>query len=68
VIGAAARIRHFGGASESAVIVAVLEQGRRVQVRDESGDTAEFVLNTATARFLAADNAHGARLELLQGG
>ena len=46
-------------------ITAVLEEGRRLQVQGEGGETLEFVLNAATARFLAAGSAQGARLELL---
>ena len=34
-------------------------------MRDESGELHEFVLNPATARFLSAGSAQGARLELL---
>ena len=46
-------------------MLAVHEQGRRLQVRDEQGDVLEFVLNPATARFISAGDAHGPRLELL---
>jgi hypothetical protein len=66
--GARARICHFGGGHEAATVVAVLEGGRRLEVRDESGATREFVLNPATARFLPAGSAQGERLELLGGG
>ena len=31
----------------------------------ESGETLEFVLSPATARFVSASSAHGPRLELL---
>jgi hypothetical protein len=65
VIGAPARICHFGGQFEPGVIVAVLEEGRRLQVRGDSGATQEFVLNAASARFIEAGSAQGARLELL---
>ena len=41
------------------------EDGRRLQVRGEGGEVLEFVLNPATARFVAAGGAHGPRLELL---
>jgi hypothetical protein len=64
-VGAAARIAHFGGGFERGVVVEVLEDGRRVRVRGESGDTFEFVLSPATARFVHAAGAHGPRLELL---
>jgi hypothetical protein len=64
-VGAQARIAHFGGGFERATVLAVHEQGRRLQVRDEQGDVLEFVLNPATARFISAGDAHGPRLELL---
>ena len=63
--GARARIVHFGGELEAAVVVEVAEEGRRLRVRAQSGETLEFVLNPATARFLAAGASHGPRLELL---
>jgi hypothetical protein len=47
------------------VVVAVLEEGRRLQVRGQGGELGEYVLNAATARFVAAGSAQGARLELL---
>ena len=64
-IGARARICHFGGDFENGTVLAVLDEGRRLEVRGEGGDVQEFVLNAATARFLAAGSAQGARLELL---
>jgi hypothetical protein len=64
-VGAPARIAHFGGSFEHGTVVAVSEQGRRLRVRGEYGDTHEFVLSPATARFVAAGIAHGPRLELL---
>ena len=64
-VGARARIAHFGGGFERGTVLAVHEQGRRLQVRDEQGDVLEFVLNPATARFISAGDAHGPRLELL---
>ncbi len=64
-VGASARIHHFGGSVEPAIVVAVLEAGRRLRVRGESGALTEFVLSPATARFVAAGAAHGERLELL---
>ncbi len=45
--------------------MAVLEEGRRLQVRGQGGELGEFVLNAATARFIEAGSAQGARLELL---
>jgi hypothetical protein len=64
-IGSQARVAHFGGTFELATVVAVHEQGRRLQVRCEGGELLEFALSPATARFVAAGSAHGARLELL---
>jgi hypothetical protein len=63
-VGAPARIVHFGGMSEQGVITAVLEHGRRLRVRGESGELLEFVLSPATARFVSASGTHGPRLEL----
>lgn len=64
-VGARARIAHFGGSFECGTVVGVSEEGRRVSVRGESGETLEFVLSSATARFVAAGISHGPRLELL---
>jgi hypothetical protein len=64
-VGSQARILHFGGAHEPAVVTAVHEDGRRLVVLAEGGETFEFLLNAATARFIAAGSAQGARLELL---
>ena len=58
------RIARFGGAYEPATIVAVEEDGRRLRVRADGGEVLEFVLNRASARFLAAGAAGGERLEL----
>ena len=64
-VGGQARIAHFGGGFERGVVLAVHERGRRLQVRGEGGEVLEFVLNPATARFVAAGSAQGPRLELL---
>jgi hypothetical protein len=64
-VGAAARIVHFGGGFELGTVLAVHEQGRRLEVRGEGGELLEFVLSPATARFVSAHSAHGPRLELL---
>jgi hypothetical protein len=64
-VGAHARIAHFGGGFEHGVVVAVGEDGRRLEVRADGGEVLEFVLSRATARFVSADSAHGPRLELL---
>ncbi len=64
-VGTQARIAHFGGGFELGTVLAVRDEGRRLEVRCESGETREFVLSPATARFVCADSAHGPRLELL---
>jgi hypothetical protein len=64
-VGAHARIVHFGGGFERGVVLAVHDDGRRLEVCDERGDVLEFVLSPATARFVSAGTAHGPRLELL---
>jgi hypothetical protein len=64
-VGARARIAHFGGGFELGTVIAVHDEGRRLDVRDEGGEVLEFVLSPATARFVCAGIAHGPRLELL---
>jgi hypothetical protein len=64
-VGAHARIAHFGGGFEAGVVLAVGEDGRRLQVRSDGGEVLDFILSPATARFVSADTAHGPRLELL---
>jgi hypothetical protein len=65
-VGGRARLAHFGGGFEAATVLAVHDEGRRLQVRIEGeGDTREFVLNAATATFREGGSAHGVRLELL---
>jgi hypothetical protein len=63
--GAPVRIAHFGGKREPGTILAVGEEGRRLRVRGEGGETYEFVLSPATARFVTASSAQGPRLELV---
>jgi hypothetical protein len=69
-VGADARIVHFGGGFERGVVLAVHDDGRRLEVRDEAGAVLEFVLSPATARFVSAGGGgvHGPRLELLGDG
>jgi hypothetical protein len=64
-VGARARVAHFGGGFERGTVVSLGEQGRRVEVLCDGGETLAFVLSPATARFVSADGAHGPRLELL---
>ena len=56
---------HFGGGFELGTVIAVREEGRRLEVRCEGGETLQFVLSPATARFVSAAGVHGPRLELL---
>jgi hypothetical protein len=63
-VGGDARIAHFGGGFEAGTVVAVSGGGRLLEVQGESGERYRFELNPATARFLAAGDAHGPRLEL----
>jgi hypothetical protein len=63
-VGAHARIKHFGGSVEQGTVVAVYDDGARLSVRGEDGESYEFVLSPANARFVSADDAHGPRLEL----
>ncbi len=64
-VGSRARIAHFGGGFERGTVVSITEEGRRLRVRGETGETLEFVLSPATARFVVAGASHGPRLELL---
>lgn len=64
--GARARVKHFGGGTEDATVIAVAREGRLVRVRTADGWEREFVLSPKSARFVAADDAHGPRLELLE--
>jgi hypothetical protein len=68
LLGAKARIAHFGGAFEEGTVVAVHDDGRRVDVLAQSGETLQFVLSPATARFVSASSGQGPRLELLADG
>jgi hypothetical protein len=64
-IGSRARIAHFGGGFEAGTVLAVHDDGRRLEVRGEAGEVHEFVLSPATARFVSAASGQGPRLELL---
>lgn len=66
-VGARARVRHFGGEMELGIVCAVREGGRRVSVSCESGETIEFTLSQATAKFVLVGSAHGAEMELEAG-
>jgi hypothetical protein len=67
-VGTRARVAHFGGGFELGTVVAVEDEGRRLAVRCHDGELVEFVLNPATARFIAAGSGTGPRLELLDDG
>jgi len=64
-VGASVRIKHFGGGAEPGTVVAIHDDGARLIVEGEDGESYEFVLSPANARFVTAGNAHGPRLELL---
>ena len=64
-VGSRARISHFSGERERGTVLAVHEDGRRLDVRGERGEILQFVLNPATARFVSAESASGPCLELL---
>ncbi len=63
-VGAKARIAHFGGSFEDGTVLAIHEDGRRLDVGCAGGQVLAFVLSPATARFVSADGAQGPRLEL----
>jgi hypothetical protein len=63
-VGAPARLVHFGGGVEHGTVLAVHEEGRRLEVRDEAGQVLEYVLSPATARFVPAGGGQGPRLDL----
>ncbi len=67
-LDARARVAHFGGGFEAAIVVEISQDGRRLRVRCESGELLDFVLSPATARFVSAEGSHGPRLELLDDG
>jgi hypothetical protein len=67
-VGTRARITHFGGGFELGTVLAVHDEGRRLEVRGEGGEVLEFLLSPATARFVRAGATHGPRLELLGDG
>lgn len=50
-----------------AIVSAVRDGGRCVLVSCEGGETLEFALSPATAKFVLAGSAHGADMELLGG-
>lgn len=65
--GQLAQIAYFGGERVSARVLAVHEDGRRLEVRADSGEMLEFSLNAATAKFVQNGDPHGARLVLRAG-
>ena len=64
-VGTKVRIAHFGGQREGGTVVAVADGGRRLQVLADGGETLQFVLSPATARFVSAGSGQGPRLQLL---
>ncbi len=63
-VGARARVGHFGGSWETVVITGVHDEGRRIVVASEAGETLEFVLSRATAKWVPNSGPRGARLDL----
>jgi hypothetical protein len=63
LLGAPARIRHFGGEAEPVTIVELRDGGRTVVVAAELGQRQEFTLRRATAAFVARGERHSPRLE-----
>jgi hypothetical protein len=64
VVGAGARVWHFGGEPEPVTIVEVRDDGRSVIVASADGRRQEFTLRRATAAFVAAGEQHSPRLGL----
>jgi hypothetical protein len=63
VLGAPARIRHFGGEAEPVTIVELRDGGRAIVVAGAAGRRREFTLRRATAAFVARGEQHSPRLE-----
>lgn len=63
VLGAQARVWHFGGESESVTIVELRDGGRAIVVAGVDGERREFTLRRATAAFVARGEQHSPRLE-----
>jgi hypothetical protein len=55
-------IVNFLGTSVPGTVSAVLEEGRRLEVATDEGETIAFALNRATATFTAEGEQTGARL------
>lgn len=64
VVGARARVWHFGGEQEQVTIVEVRDGGRCVVVAGADGAPREYTLRRATAAFVARGEEHSPRLEL----
>jgi hypothetical protein len=64
LVGAPARVWHFGGEQEPVTVVEVRDGGRSVVVASVDGTRREFTLRRATAAFVARDEQHSPRLEL----
>jgi len=64
LVGAPARVWHFGGEREQVTIVEVRDGGRCVVVAGADGAAREFTLRRATAAFVASGEQHSPRLEL----
>ncbi len=64
-VGGQVQIRHFGGSVEGGTIVAVHEDGARLDVEGEDGERYDFVLSQKNARFVSAGDVHGPHLEIV---
>lgn len=62
--GQEAWIVYFGGERVAARVDSVSAGGRELAVRTGHGELLRFRLSGATARFVAAGDPHGPRLEL----
>jgi phage gp45-like len=56
---------NFLGSTVSATVRSVSEDGRRLEVMTEDGETLVFALNRATATFTAEGHQTGARLTFI---
>lgn len=63
LVGAPARIWHFGGEAEAVTIVELRDSGRTVVVAGADGERRDFTLRRATAAFVAAGARHSPRLD-----
>ena len=65
-VGGAVEIRYLGS-SRAGTVREIAEDGRRLIVATEDGETLAFVLNGATATFTEEGTQEGARLSFRKG-